>query len=73
MFEMQIIRSHPGPTELWTGHPTAVSPGDSDTQENRRTGETLLLNSKVKLNWFVFYLTLGGDALFLQDISSNFV
>lgn len=36
MFEMQIIRSHPGPTELWTQHPTAISPGDSDTQENRR-------------------------------------
>lgn len=39
----------------------------------RKIGETLLLNSKVKLNWFVLFVclfTLGSDAPFLQDISS---
>lgn len=37
VFEMQILRSHPRPTECWRRGPTASSPSDSDAWENMRT------------------------------------
>ena len=63
VFEMQIIRSHPRPTELWRRDPKASSPGNSDVLENLRT---TALNSKMKLNWFHSFFTLGIIVLFFS-------
>lgn len=37
VFEMQILRSRPIPTECWRWGPKASSPSDSDAWENLRT------------------------------------
>lgn len=50
--EMQVLRSHHRPTELWRCDPIASFPGVSDAQENLRT---TALNRKVKLNSFILF------------------
>lgn len=69
VFEMQILRSHPRPTELWRWEPRASSPGNSDVQENLRT---TALNSKMKLNWSILFLHWGIIVLFFSTFLQFF-
>ena len=69
VFEMQILRSHPRPTELWRWEPRASSPGNSDVLEILRT---TALNSKTKLNWSILILHRGIIVLFFSTFLQFF-
>lgn len=49
VFEMQILRSHPRPTECRRWGPTASSPSDSDVWENLRTTTVVTRTKRVCL------------------------